>query len=151
MRAFTSLSRPSRDRFCGVGAAWWLTRWALVLLLAFDQFSSPFHAHAHDGVAGVASFASGHDDLDAGETHVQDGSHAQPSHALLAPRSESPRWEQASQAADADSHFALVPVVAVRVIGESTAPLGWPRGRSPPDTRSHRCLPPAGRAPPLHA
>ncbi|MDP3820151.1 MAG: hypothetical protein Q8R33_01635 [Burkholderiales bacterium] len=151
MFSLAPLSRSSRGRFAGVGAAWWLTRWALVLLLAFDQFSSPLHAHEHDGAAGLAAFAAEHDRLDTNETHAQDGSHTQPSHALMAARSEPPRWDQASEAAAADSHMALVSAVAVLGVAKSAVSPGRPRGRSPPDTGAYCCMPPASRAPPLHA
>lgn len=135
-------------------SAWtgWLGRWMLVLLLVADHVGAPLHHHQHDsGVdASWTTISTAHEqDLD---THVEDGDHDQHfAHATLALRS-SGEVVKTWAADESTQPLVLAPAFLALLVPEEEAgqlrpPPAW---RSPP-IRSHRSLPPAGRAPPLLA
>jgi hypothetical protein len=137
----------------GVAGAWWLARWLLVLLLAFDYLSAPFHLHGHDGPGDRHELAVVHGSFADGHTHAQGEDHPLLSHASMAIRVEPSRLAQrpAASAADAaDAAVAAVTAVAL-VAAMDEPPPHWQPDRSRPRIRPHRSLPPAGRAPPVHA
>ena len=149
----------------GVSGAWWIARWLLVLVLAFDLLSAPFHPHHHDGVEGQIEVAAahahahahahGHASVDDGATHAEGEEHPLVSHAAMAIRIDPSRLGQIA-AADgtddrADAPVALVSVLQPLAAFDEPPPSRFRPDRSRPDFLSHRSLPPAGRAPPLHA
>lgn len=141
-------------------AAWgWLAlKWMMVLLMLIDQVGSPLHRHHHD--SGVdAAFASGshHHEASGEVTHFDEGvDHDAFAHATLAVRqANAAQLSVAPYAAD-DGQFTWVLVTSVLAFlalatlrGESLI-RPYARWRAP-SKPSHRSLPPAGRAPPLHA
>lgn len=134
-----------------VSSAWLFARWLLVLALAFDQISAPFHNHQHDGVDAQLESVASHASIDASEMHVDSDDHEGGSHSSIAIRVDASRI---GQLATVDSVGAAVAVNAgLRLIAALDEPVArhWVRVPSTPDFRSHRSLPPAGRAPPLHA
>lgn len=139
----------SRGRF--ISGAWLVARWLVVLALVFDQVSAPFHHHQHDGVQAQLELATAHAVLDSIETHADGDCHEFGSHSAMTLRVD------ASRTGRLPAVEAAPVVSAVNVGLRSLAMLDepvrkhWERDRSTPDFRSHRSLPPAGRAPPLHA
>lgn len=129
----------------------------LVLLLMTDQIGSPLHRHHHDsGVDGTLSAASAlsHLDLQSDlDSHVEDAGHDDHfGHATLAVRPASSKVAQVLGADESAVTLVLPAVLFALLLApeDSAEPLpqsGW----RPPLIRSHRSLPPAGRAPPLLA
>ena len=135
----------------GVSGAWWLARWLLVLVVALDFLSAPFHHHHHDGVEEQIGFATAHASLDDSGTHAEGDEHSLESHATMAIRIDPSRLAQLPPIDNGDAQIALVSVAQL-LAAVDELPLQHCRpDRSRPDVRSHRSLPPAGRAPPLHA
>ena len=129
----------------------WLVRWLLVLLLVWDQVGSPLHRHHHDsGIDGSAPTAA-HDDSAMQASHAEDADGSlEFSHAVMAVRPQSQLGAIAADETEtvAVGRFAMAMASAARVAGPQFLPRPEPR---PPLHRSYRSLPPAGRAPPLHA
>jgi hypothetical protein len=127
----------------------------LVMVLVFDQVSAPFHQHHHDfGIEGEAALALSHGPSDATlalDSHVEDGHDGlQGGHSAIALRSQSTSELSGVQAvADARLSFAAFVVVFPAIEADTPVP-DWP-DRGPPRFTSFKSLPPAGRAPPLHA
>ena len=140
-----------RRRISGVNGAWWFARWLLVLVLACDLLSAPFHPHHHDGIAGPLEFGTAHASFDDGGAHVDRDEHTAFSHSATALRTDPSRLGQLPALDGADVPLALVSVVDLLTARDEPTPIHWRPDRSRPDFRSHRSLPPAGRAPPLHA
>ncbi len=141
----------SRRRTSGVSGAWWFARWLLVLALAFDHLSAPFHPHQHDGVAGQLEIGTAHPSFDDGDTHADSDEHSPFSHSATALRSDPSRLGQLPVIDGADVPLAIISAVELLAALDEPPPTHWRPDRSQPDFRSHRSLPPAGRAPPLHA
>lgn len=133
-----------------VNGAWWFARWLLVLVLAFDHLSAPFHHH-HDGSLAQLDYATAHVSFDEAEMQAVGDEHRFVSHSAMAIRAGSSRLGQLPAAAMADLPVAFASMVEWRVVPDESAPADSRRDRPRPDFRSHRSLPPAGRAPPLHA
>ncbi len=127
----------------------WLLRWLLVLVLVWDQVSSPLHHHRHDsGVDAHWLTASAHD-AQATTPHLEDADHdLQVSHAVLAVR---PQLDLSSLTLgdDPDHSFAPGQAFALAEPGPSEAQTAGISAFARPHS-THRSLPPAGRAPPLH-
>ena len=126
-------------------------QWLLVLLLAWDQVGSPLHRHHHDsGIDGCALTIS-HDNGAVGALHIDDADAGfQFSHAVMAVRPQS----QLSPIAAAETDHAALGQVGLALV--LAALVADPQHVSPPDPGPpahslQRSLPPAGRAPPLHA
>ena len=146
--------RPSaidRRRISGVSGAWWFARWLLVLVLACDLLSAPFHPHHHDGIEGQLEFGTAHASFDDGGAHVDSDEHTGFSHPATALRIDPSRLGQLPAIDGADVPMALVSVVDLLTTRDKPPLTHWRPDRSRPEFRSHRSLPPAGRAPPLHA
>jgi hypothetical protein len=142
----------SRRAVRDVSGAWWLARWVLVLVLAFDHLSAPFHHHHHaDGVDGQVGLAASHASFDDGDTHAEDADHPLASHFAMAIRVDPSRTGQLPAVDSADVRVALVSVAQLLAAADELPLVRWRPDRSRSDFRSHRSLPPAGRAPPLHA
>lgn len=140
------------DRFTsGLSGAWLFARWLLVLAMVFDQVSAPFHHRHHDGIE--VQFESGvsHELLGDGATHVDRDEHLAGSHFAMAIRINPSRIGQLPAVDPADAAIAVNTCLLLLAALDAPAPARWVGGRSTPDFRSHRSLPPAGRAPPLHA
>lgn len=135
----------------GVRGAGWFARWLLVLVLALDLLSAPFHHHLHDGGQGQLDFATAHASLEASDTHLESDDPLLLSHATMAIRIDPSRLAQLPPIDNAAAQLALVSVVHRLVAVDELPPPQWRPDRSRPDFRFHRSLPPAGRAPPLHA
>ena len=133
-------------------AAWiWLGRLfrvMVVMLLIFDQVSSPLHNHHHDGgpdgVAPNLMMSSAH----VSGSHIEQPEAVAASHAITAIKREVRRFPVSANADE------LPPVIIASLfqifVGLKEAlPSSWPV-----ETRhvivTHRSLPPGGRAPPLH-
>lgn len=128
----------------------WLVRWLLVLLLVWDQVGSPLHHHRHDsGIDG--QWLSGSSQSEQARDATEGNAEVRIVHAVLAirPTSAVAPTDAPPQAQDIGDHF-LLPV-------DFTLAAPDPDGR--PSPRLHpaaphpvsRSLPPASRAPPLHA
>ena len=144
----STLSRRSPG---GVSGAGWLARWLLALVVALDFLSAPFHHHHHDGVEEQTGFATAHAAFDNSGTHAERDEHSPGSHATMAIRIDPSRLAQLPPIENADARTALVSVAQLLAAVDELPPHHWRPDRSRPDVRSHRSLPPAGRAPPLHA
>ncbi len=144
-------STLSRRPLGGVSGAWWFARWLIVLVVAFDLLSAPFHHHHHDGVEGQLEFATAHASLDDSDAHVESDEHSLVSHATMAIRIDPSRLAQLPPTDNAEVKIALVSVAQLLAAVDELPPPQRRPDRSRPDFRSHRSLPPASRAPPLHA
>ncbi|WP_230181393.1 hypothetical protein [Aquabacterium sp. CECT 9606] len=140
----------SRRRTGGVGSAWWFARWLLVLVLMLDHVSAPFHHHQHDGGGGQFEAVAAHEALDEGDVHAEEHDHL-PSHSAMAIRVDPARLGQLPAVDLAGAWVTVNATVQLLAILAEPQPEHWLADRSRPDFRSHRSLPPAGRAPPLHA
>ena len=145
------VSTPSRHPPDGVSGAAWLVQWLIVLVVAFDFLSAPFHQHHHDGVTGQLDFATAHGSLDDGDTHADGDEHRSVSHATMAIRIDPSRVGQLRPIDNAEGRVALVAVAQCLVSVDELPTVQWRSDLARPDFRPHRSLPPAGRAPPLHA
>ena len=135
----------------GLGGAWLFVRWLLVLAMVFDQVSAPFHHHHHDGVEVQLELGVSHDHPGGGETHFDGDEHLAGSHFAMAIRVDPSRIGQLPAVDPADAAIAANTSLLLLAALDEPAPAPWVGDRSTPDFRSHRSLPPAGRAPPLHA
>lgn len=131
--------------------AWWLARWVLVLALAFDLLSAPLHQHHHEGVGGPLEFTTVHALLDGTQAHTIGDEHPLTVHATMAIRVDLSRLGQLAPPDNTDVPVVLVSLAQPLATVDEPPPEDWQPDRSRPDFRSHRSLPPAGRAPPLHA
>jgi hypothetical protein len=140
----------SRHRSGDVGSAWWLLRLVLVLVLAFDHLSAPFHQHGHEGLESHESVVA-HLDAHDGDVHAVDLGDHPGSHAVMAIKAEPSMTATAVEGLS--TSYVLAPPTVAQLMAASLEPPAehWQSDRSRPDFRSHRSLPPAGRAPPLHA
>ena len=152
---FMSLAKRSPATSCrrtsDVSRAWWIARWLLVLVVACDILSAPFHQHHHDGVDGRLGLATAHASFDDALSHAQDADHPLASHSAMAIRIDPSRLGQLPAIGNANIPVAMISVVELLASLDEPPPPQWRPDRSRPDFRSHRSLPPAGRAPPLHA
>lgn len=144
---------PARSgRFTsGLSGAWLFSRWLLVMVMVFDQVSAPFHHHHRDGVEVQLELGVSHDLLGGGATHADSDEHLAGSHFAMAIRVDPSRVGQLPAVDPADAAIAASTSLQLLAALETPASEHWFRDRSTPDFRSHRSLPPAGRAPPLHA
>lgn len=149
------------------GVHWFVSvlRCLLLLLLAFDHVSSPFHAHLHEGSSNMHQLAAVHVDLHAAagedalahelhddDAHAASEQHALASHSMLGIRAQTARDVHLSIAID-HSNAVLLPTAAPVATLSSVAAISSPRWRSraTTDIPFHLSLPPASRAPPLPA
>ncbi len=127
----------------------WLSRWLLVLLLIGDQIGSPLHHHHHDSGIDGSWLTATHDSGPTGMLHLE-GWDGGPSfaHAVTAVQQQTKGDPLvASAAARPAPFFAFTEFIN---LAPAVATVPRPDQR-PPAYSSHRSLPPAGRAPPLHA
>jgi hypothetical protein len=135
----------------GVSGAWLFARWLLVLALVFDQASAPFHHHHHDGVEAPRELAAAHAVPGSDEIHLDADDHESGSHFAMAIRvdasraGELPAVDRAAVVSAGNTRLSLLCAL------DQPARPHWARDRSDTDFRSHRSLPPAGRAPPRRA
>lgn len=150
MSGSPSTPTPVRRRQ-GAARAYALAYWLLVLVLAFDHLSAPFHTqHRHEGVGVQDGAAAIHAVLDNGVTHAHGDDHPLFSHAAIAIRSEPRRWNVLDAPVTAGLHAVAPKLAAFGVVDEHPS-LARPPERSRPIGLSYRSLPPMGRAPPLLA
>lgn len=134
-----------------MSSAWWIARWVLVLALAFDLLSAPLHQPHHEGAGGPQEFTTVHALLDGAQAHATGDEHPLTVHATLAIRVDLSRLGQLLPPDHADVPVELVSLAELLAAFDEPPPEDWQPDRARPDFRSHRSLPPAGRAPPLHA
>lgn len=145
------LPAPSGRFARGLGGTWLFARWLLVLAMVFNQVSAPFHHHHHDGVEVQLELGVSHDLLGGGETRADSDEHLAGSHFAMAIRVDPSRTGQLPAVDPTDAAIAVSTSLQLLAALDTPAREHWFRDRSTPDFRSHRSLPPAGRAPPLHA
>lgn len=152
--------RAQRTALHRAGAGAWclgLMRWMLVLLLVVDQVGAPLHRHHHDsGIDalnfGAVALQAGPGGLSVVETTGHDEAYG---HPMLAVR---PAGETKTSLAQPDDDaqdlgpaaFALLAALSLALQPDAGEARPFDRFR-PPAVSVHRSLPPAGRAPPLHA
>lgn len=130
--------------------AWWVIRWVLLLVLAFDQLSAPFHEHHHDGLPVQHEMTASHAGP-ANAAHAELASHDGASHSSLMLRSEV-RQQRVADAVLLAETIAVVSLLQSFLTQPPELPASrWYPASDAPLFRSHRSLPPAGRAPPLSA
>ncbi len=144
---------PARsDRLpSGLSSASLFARWLLVLAMVLAQVSAPFHHHYHDGIAAQLELGVSHELVSGAEAHADRDEHHAGSHCAIAIRVNLSRFAQPPAVDLADSAIAFNTNWQLFAALDTPAPEEWGRSRTTPDFRSHRSLPPAGRAPPLHA
>lgn len=127
----------------------WLLRWLLVLVLVWDQVSAPLHHHGHDSGVDSAWLGASADIGQNAGPHLEGSDHDLPfSHAVLAVR---PQLDLSSFFTGDDPGQSLVLFQTFARLWPSPGAHLIPDGASPaPPHSTHRSLPPAGRAPPLH-
>ncbi|MDQ6881364.1 MAG: hypothetical protein M3150_04640 [Pseudomonadota bacterium] len=129
----------------------WLARWLLVLVLVliWDQIGSPMHHRRHDSAVDaqwVGASAVGGEAIAHAEAEDHDSSSF--AHSILAVRPRSDAGLMAD--APASAHGLALPVAIAFPSPMPGLPIvSSALGQGPPP--SYRSLPPAGRAPPLHA
>lgn len=125
-----------------------LVKWLLVLVLAWDQVASPLHRHHHDSGIDATWIGAVQERADASILHVDADDHGSPfTHATLAVQLQA-QLGQLSAASKPHALFFSFAEVFDPVA--SPAAQAWSEfvAQACPSFRS---LPPAGRAPPLHA
>lgn len=134
----------------------WALRWLLVMVLVFDQLSSPFHHHRHDGDLDASFGATATHELadhqNASVTHIEDDDYDAHliGHSSMALRSQTASTLDGTATA-ANALILATAFVLVFPTIEADSPVpDWP-DRGPPQFTSFKSLPPAGRAPPLYA
>lgn len=139
-----STARRERVGWCLLG------RWLLLLLLAFDLVSSPFHAHSHDlGSDHLGPQAEAHAvdtiaSLRASDLHPPGFGHSQAALRSLEPRLDDAPIDPALAVFGALSAAAAIAVAVTRAwfpaaTASRPAPAGRflrPDGRAPPDCLS---------------
>lgn len=145
--------RPATScrRAGGISNAGWLARWLLVLALAFDLLSAPLHQHHHEGAGGPLGFTTVHALLDDAQAHAIGDEHPLTVHATLAIRVDLSRLGRLLPPDNTEVAVALVSLAQLLAAVDEPRPEDWQPDRARPDIRPHISLPPAGRAPPLHA
>jgi hypothetical protein len=132
----------------------------MVLLMVVDQVGSPLHRHHHDsGVDAAYAGASGshHDDFDADAAHADERVHHEAfAHSTLAVRQAVTSQLSVAPTADDDGQVTWILIsgilafLALASFKDKSLLRPFARWRAPCKT-TYRSLPPAGRAPPLHA
>lgn len=144
----TAASRHS-DLKAGV---WWCLRWVLVLALIFDLLSVPWHQHHHEGVDAPLDFPATQASVSGIQPYAH--GHDQPPfvHAATAIRVDLSSFGRLPASDGDDAAPPALLSLLQRLATVDAAPVhDWQPASSRFDFRSHRSLPPAGRAPPLHA
>lgn len=147
----------------GKVAAWglWALKWMMVVMMIVDQVGAPLHRHHHDSgvdaAYAAAASANHHDDF-VDETHADGSAHHDAfAHSTLAVRQASTaQLSVAPTAADDDGQVtwlivtSVLALLALASLKEESLIRPFVRWRAP-HISIYRSLPPAGRAPPLHA
>ncbi len=129
-----------------------VARLILALAMVFNQLGAPFHHHHHDGVEAQLELGISHDQLGGGETRADSDEHLAGSHFTIAIRVEPTRIGQLPAIDPPDAADPLDTDLKLSAgLDPPAAPTPIARDRSAPAFRTYRSLPPAGRAPPLHA
>lgn len=144
------LDRPTGSTWLaqpGKVQAWRVVRWLVILFLVLDQLSSPFHGHHHGGLGEVHGHAQTMEHAeDEVHTEPKHGEHA--SHSLLTLRAEQRQLNERLPIVDVSAVTAFVSIYLAFDDGAERPALQWRLDLDGRDFRSHRSLPPAGRAPP---
>lgn len=141
----------------GTVAWWlWLSCWLLIALLIADMVGAPFHRHHHDSGIDAVWSAAAHADGDHAIAHVEGIDHEDSfGHTTLAVRPTAESTVKPASITDAGP-FALACIaclwttLTVAIREDAGVGLPYANWQAPP-IASYRSLPPAGRAPPLHA
>lgn len=133
--------------------------WLLVAVLAVDLVTSPLHAHRHDGewsVGGTLSASTDHPgdvlgtDHDCVPAHIDDHEATGISHSISALRSAATSTAAEPASDEPLATFSAWFIPAPWSPGPAAAVV-WPPDRQRAGSSVFKCLPPHGRAPPLHA
>lgn len=119
-------------------------RMLLVLLLVFDQISSPLHTHHHDGVPGGQAqlFSAAHEFL---AQHAESADELGSGHSIAAVKSEARAMVVAAKPAAGVApgmHWLVAPALQI-----CSLQADWPPERARPHS-THRNLPPGSQGPP---
>ncbi len=119
-------------------------RMLLVLLLVFDQISSPLHTHHHDGVPGGQAqlFSEAHGFIG---QHAEAADELGPGHSIAAVKSEARSMVATARPAAGVSpsmHWLMAPALQI-----CSLQADWSPERARPHS-SHRNLPPGSQGPP---
>lgn len=131
---------------------WQCLRWMLVLALIFDLLSAPLHRHHHEGVDSPLDFPATHAPISGAQPYAH--GHERPPfvHAAAAIRIDLSSFGRLPGSDADDAAPPALLSLLERLAAADTEPVhDWQPAASGTDFRSYRSLPPAGRAPPLHA
>lgn len=149
MTASATSTPPRRN------AVWWL-HWLLVMLLVFDQLSSPLHRHHHDNGVDAAGMSQGMvHSVHVGGMHLDDES-AEPDgyHVAGAPRSDSNGSFLAADISPDGAAIAATWFADTWIASQGAATeIHWPNALAldRPARPVPLSRPPDGRAPPARA
>lgn len=133
------------------GTMWLVARWMLVLVLTMDIVSAPFHDHRHASAQGPSEVSTSHASSDHDETHAHSGGQALAAHAAVVIRANPSRVGQVPASDILDTPIRIASAMRLSSLHAQPVQRKLRPARSEPDFRSHRSLPPAGRAPPCGA
>lgn len=140
--------QPARPAAGAPSRAWWLLRWLLVLVIAWDQAGSPLHHHQHDSGVDTRWLGALRHGAMPVLAHAEHGDEdLSLSHALLAVR---PKLDLDPVFMGEDPVEGIVANLFLSLAPPSPAIHSLAIPDTPEPRRTHRSLPPAGRAPPLH-
>ena len=151
MRRTSPLTAAPHWRSDPRNGVWWCVRWVLVLALIFDLLSAPLHRHHHEGVSGPLDFISASASSEGAQSYADNHERSPFVHAATAIRVDLSSLGKLPAADDVAWLPAVLSLMQLLAAVDEAPPRSWWPAPSRPDFRSHSSLPPAGRAPPLHA
>ena len=151
------------ERIFAVGvSARRLVHWVLVIVIALNMVSSPFHAHHHDG--GPDGYGTTADHLDRDEvgsevepafteplTHKTAADSAHVGHSVSALRAAEVKVAKVKTGMEAELPVSILAFAVLLDAPAAEGIIGWHPAREQIPIPSFRTVPPDGRAPPtLH-
>ena len=122
-----------------------IMRVLVVLLLVFDQLSSPLHHHHHDG--GPHGLTQQLFIEHASAAHIEPADELAGHHSMTGIKREA-RFSPVFQGADDFSPLIVAPHLVIYLAAKDTQMPSWPI-EARQSIITYRSLPPGGRAPPL--
>lgn len=130
--------------------ALWLVRWLLVLVLVFDQISSSLHPHLHHAEVDAQWITASTSAAPPDVSHLEDHGHdPRAAHPVLAVRQQVELHPVTTSGDDTGHRLLPSQVFALPELDPAEAEVHGMAALARPHS-THRSLPPAGRAPPLH-